>query len=116
MNWPAQSHYLRDRLPGFRLHVAAASAFCRARSALMASRSLRAALSVAILTMPAMHANAMTAPITNTGVDTSIGPMEWLVLSLWVFALCFLANIVFHWIYVPLIGWISGRLSKGDQQ
>lgn len=59
--------------------------------------------------------------LCSSVVDTSIGPMEWLVLSLWVLALCFLANIVFHWVYVPLVNriadwWLDREEAKAGKQ
>lgn len=98
-----------------RLKFSRASAFCRARSNFNFFCSFRSACLSTTLTIPTMQANAATPQIIITGVDTSIGPMEWFVLSVWVFAMCFLANIVFHWLYAPFIERITQWLSERDE-
>lgn len=117
------TNYRRDRLPGlFRFHVAAASAFCRLRSAFSArcfSRSARFAWTTTYVQIAAMTMTTPAMSQTKVVIDSKDESL-W-VLVLMMFMVSFLANIVFHWVYVPLVNriadwWLDREEAKAGKQ
>lgn len=116
-------HVNAYRLPRlFRFHAAVASAFCRARSAFSASRFARSALFSWTTKYVQIAAMVMTTPaMSQTKVVIDSKDESLWVLVLMMFMVSFLANIVFHWVYVPLVSrisdwWLDREEAKAGKQ
>lgn len=94
-----------------RFQAALASARCRATSAFKASRSFFSLCLKYSFVAPITTTRASTPQITDTGLLTSMGYMEWFILTAWVVSCCLLSVVIFHWVLVPFFDWLAERLS-----
>ena len=78
----------------------------RQRSAFFRFFSL---LRITSLVMPIASTTTNAMAMSASAPETSMAPMQVFLLWLVMFSACLLAVVIFHWVVVPLFGWIERR-------